>query len=302
MDDTENVSGATRRQLLQEYSDKKMLFRATTRPYKSRLPFRWSVVNPLGASAVAPAPALTAFAVLRNNQQQEFFSFGIGQSIPFTQATTKISTAGDTNQSSARNTNGQEDFIVESVSATCGGLRVEYPEAAQVTNLFTAVTDDDARAAVLGRRSIIDPGTLLAPPQASSPFNLEGALFEGLKPNASVEFQWDRTGIIPIGTLDQVPEGGARSFLHASGSPDTSNRYRIPEGYAWRAKSRPDGDFVCVVSITDAVVCPINLVQLMGYGPATAGDLNTNATPSFLYLDVTMRVHGLGLSQIGMNA
>lgn len=301
MDDTENVSGATRRQLLQEYSDKKMLFRATTRPYKSRLPFRWSVVNPLGASAALPTP-LTAFAVLRNNQQQEFFSFGIGQSIPFTQATTKISTAGDTNQSSARNTNGQEDFIVESVSATCGGLRVEYADTStQVANLFTVVTDDDARAAVLGRRSIIDPGTLLAPPQASSPFNLEGALFEGLKPNASVEFQWDRTGIIPIGTLDQVPEGGARSFLHASGSPDTSNRYRIPEGYAWRAKSRPDGDFVCVVSITDAVVCPINLVTLMGYANPQSGS-DQNATPSFLYLDVTMRVHGLGLSQIGMNA
>ena len=35
------VTGATRRSLINEYADRKLVFRATTRPYKSRLPFRW---------------------------------------------------------------------------------------------------------------------------------------------------------------------------------------------------------------------------------------------------------------------
>ena len=235
-----------------------------------------------------------AFAVLRSGQEREFFSFGVGTAVPFTNATTKIATDSDTNQSNSRNTNGIEDFVIESISASCSGVRVEYLAAdAQVVAL--GLTDDDVIAAFRGGRELVDPGTLIAPPQATSPFNLEGALYEGLKSNCAIEFQWDRTGIIPIGTLDQIPEGGAKSYLHASGVPDTANRYRIPEGYAWRQKARPDGDFVTRATITDAVVCPLNLIPPAGVG-------SVNSVPAFLYSDVEIRVHGLGLSQIGQNA
>jgi len=285
----DNVTGATRAALLQEYQDKKLLFRATTRPYKSRLPFQFSVVNAIGGGAPT-----VAFAVLRSGQDREFFSYGVGQSIPLTNALTKISTDSDTNQSNARNTNGIEDFVIESISASCSGVRCEYA-ATDTQVVALGLTDDDVIAAFRGQREIVDPGNLIAPPQATSPFNLESAMYEGLKPNAALEFQWDRTGIIPVGTLDQVPEGGAKSYLRASGVPDTANRYRVPEGYAWRAKSRPDGDFVARVTITDAVVVPLNLVPPAGVG-------GTNSVPTFLYLDVELRVHGLGLSQIGQNA
>lgn len=290
------VTGATRRSLINEYADRKLVFRATTRPYKSRLPFRWTVVNALTPSG-ATTPTV-AFAVLRSGQEQEFFSYGVGQSIPYTNGQTKISTDSDTNQSNARNTNGIEDFVIESISASCSGVRVEYPAAdpSLVALVAAGVSDDDVFAAFRGLREIVDPGTLIAPPQATSPFNLEGALYEGLKPNCAIQFQWDRTGIIPIGTLDQIPEGGAKSYLHASGVPDTQNRYRVPEGYAWRQKARPDGDFVARANVTDAVVSPINLISLAGQSATV------NAVPSFMYLDVELRVHGLGLSQIGMNA
>lgn len=285
----DQVTGATRAALLQEYSDKKLLFRATTRPYKSRLPFTFSVTNPIGG-----ATPTVAFAVLRSGQEREFFSFAVGQSVPFTNGSTKIATDSDTNQSNARNTNGIEDFVIESISCSCSGVRAQYADAdAQVIAL--GLSDDDVIAAFRGQREIVDPAALLAPPQAVSPFNLESPMFEGLKPNTALEFQWDRTGIIPIGTLDQIPEGGAKSYLRASGVPDTANRYRVPEGYAWRQKARPDGDFVARATVTDAVVVPLNLIAPAGVG-------NTNSVPTFLYLDVEMRVHGLGLSQIGQNA
>lgn len=281
----------TRERLLKEYGQKQPLFRATTRPYKSKLPFTWSVVD-----ARPAAGPNVAFAVLRKGQENEFFGYGLGAAIPVTTTLTKTggATEADTNQGDARNTNGVEDFIIESISCSSSGIRAQYGVAdAQVVAL--ALTDPDVQAAFRGERAIVDPGALLAPPQAVSPFNLEDAMFEGLKSVAAVRFQWDRGGFIPIGSLDQIPEGGARSFLRASGDPRTDNRYKVPEGYAWRRKSMTDADFVTSVKIADAVVCPINLIAPAGQGAVASVPLN-------LYQDVILRVHGLGLSAIGQNA
>jgi hypothetical protein len=280
-----------RERILKEYDSKHLVFRATTRPYKSKLSFVWSVVDP--RPAVAPT---VAFAVLRKGQELEYFGYGLGAAIPVTPNQTKASgaTDADTNQGDARNTNGVEDFVIESISASSSGVRVQYsPTDTQIVAL--GLTDPDVIAAYAGLRGIVDPGTLIAPPQATSPFNLEDAMFEGLKAVASVRFQWDRAGFIPIGTLDQIPEGGARSFLRASGDPRTDNRYKIPEGYAWRRKSMPDADFVTNVRISDTVVCPINLI-------APAGQGATASVPINIMQDVILRVHGLGLSSLGENA
>ena len=286
-----------RSRILAEYQAKKILYRATTRPYKSKLSFVWAVVDARPVPAAAPT---TAFAVLRRGQENEFFGYGLGEAIPATVATpatpaqTKLSTDADTNQGTGRNTNGVEDFVIESISASSSGVRVQYsPTDVQVVAL--ALTDPDVIAAFGGLRSLCDPGTLIAPPQATSPFSLEDAMYEQLKTVASVRFQWDRAGFIPIGTLDQIPEGGARSFLRASGDPRTDNRYKIPEGYAWRRKSMPDADFVTNVKISDTVVCPINLI-------APAGQGSTASVPQNINQDVILRVHGLGLTSLGENA
>ena len=274
-----------RERLLSEYG-KLPYFRATTRPYKSKLPFTWSVADarPVGG------PFTTAFAILRSNQTREFFGYGLGAAIPVTTTATKANgaTEADTNMGDPRNTNGTEDMVIESISASSSGIRVQYSDTdTQVVAL--ALTDPDVIAAFKGLRAIVDPGTMIAPPQATSPFNLEDALFEGLKSVASVKFQWDRSGFIPIGTLDQIPEGAARSFLRASGDPRTDNRYKVPEGYAWRRKSLSAADFICQVSIVDPVVCPINLI-------APAGQGATASVPQNLYQDVIMRVHGIALT------
>lgn len=288
--DATTIYNTTRNRLLKEYDDAKMLFRATTQPFMSKLMFPWQVVQPVPAGAPT-----VAFAVLSAGTERDFFGFGLqSNAIQFTNLSQKPATEGDTNISNARNTNGQTDFIIESISATCAGYRTEYAAAdARVAAL--ALTDQRVIDAFLGKKYLVDPGTLINNPQASSPFNLEDPMFEGLKSVLSIKFTWDRGGFIPIGVLSQIPEGGARSLLKASGIPDTANRYKVPEGYAWRRKAQPDCDFVINAKVTDDVVCPINLVAPAGQGAVAS-------TPLYIYQDVAMRVHGLGLTQIGNNA
>lgn len=274
-----------REQLLNEYSS--MTFRATTQPYKSRLPFTWLVADPLPSLAASTV----AFAVLNQGQVRDYFSFAIGDSVPLTTTATKIATDADTNQADRRNTNGVQDFVIESISASSAGIRAEYTTA----QVPAGIANPDVIAAFKGLRQICDPGTLIAPPQAWSPFSLEDAMYESLKSVAAVYFSWDRGGFIAIGTLDQIPEGGARSLLRASGTPQTENRYKVPEGYAWRRKSKADADFVTKIQIMDTVVCPINTVALAGQG-------STATMPQALYQDIIVRVHGLGLTTLGQNA
>lgn len=279
-----------REQLLAEYVKAGVDYRATTQPYKSRQPFRWIVVDPL---PVAP-PATVAHAILEK-QEREFFSYGIGEQIPWALGTTapfRESTEADTNQGDGRNTNGAMDFCIESVSCSSAGIRPAYT-AAQAAAV--GVTNATVLAAYQGQVQICDPGTLMAPPQAWSPFNLEDAMFEQLKSVSAVRFQWDRGGFIGIGTLDQVPEGAARSLLRASGDPRVDNRYKIEEGYAWRRKSKTDADFVTNVKVMNEVVCPINLVALGGQGAVAT-------MPTYLFQDIIFRVHGMGLSTLGQNA
>jgi hypothetical protein len=282
MADENPVVFASRKQIIAEYQKNNEQFVATTRPYKSVIYFTWEIVN---------AAAGGVYAVLRQNTTVEWFGYGKGDQIPvIPQAQLfKVATDSDTNQSRGRRTNGVEDFCIEGISATAKETRIRY----LTTDIPVTVTDVDVIQAYLGGRSLVDPGLIISPAQESSPFNLEALLYEALKPNCAIQFVWDRRNFIPIGTLDQIPEGGAKSYLHASGQPSTDNRYKIPEGYIWRRTDKPDGDFAVQGQITDSVVVPINPVTLPGGAAATP--------PQFLVQAVAMRLHGLGLGQPGQN-
>jgi hypothetical protein len=282
MADENPVVYASRKQLLAEYQKNNELFVATTRPYKSTLYFVWEVVNDGNG---------VAFAVLRAQTTGEWFGYGKGDQIPVVPqiGLFKVATDSDTNQSRGRRTNGVEDFSIEGISATGKETRIVYP----VASVPAQATDNDVKNSFLGGRSVVDPAAIMLPPQEGSPFNLEALLYEALKPNCAIQFVWDRRNFIPIGTLDQIPEGGAKSYLHASGQPSTDNRYKIPEGYIWRRTDKPDGDFAVQGVITDAIIVPIDLVTLPG-GMAAA-------VPTHLVQAVSMRLHGLGLGQPGAN-
>lgn len=273
-----------RKALLEQYQKENALFIATTRPYRSTVYFPWEIVNGTVALGVA-------YAVLRAGTQLEAFSYGIGDQIPVIPQVNlfKVATSSDTNQSRGRRTNGVEDFVIEGISATNASTRIRYAAA----DIPATATDADVNAAYAGGRALVDPAAIALVPQGGSPFNLEALLYEALKPCCSIDYAWDRRNFIPIGTLDQVPEGGAKSYLHASGSPETNNRYKVPEGYVWRRTDKPDGDFAIRMTITDSVVVPISLLTLPGGG--------ANVIPTHLVTAVAMRVHGLGLGQPGAN-
>ena len=71
------------------------------------------------------------------------------------------------------------------------------------------------------------------------------------------------------------------------------HRYRIPEGYLWRREGLPDAEFVTRGRTPEAVVVPISLIATQGGA--------TLQLPNNLWLDVTVRLHGLVLSNPSQN-
>jgi hypothetical protein len=264
--------------LISQYNALGQPYEAKTKPYKSSQQFQWNVVDALPAGA-----ATMAHAILRLNTQVTWFAYKLGDNIPYGPAgVTRIAVESDTNLSKPRQTNGVEDLVIEGISASAKSARIQY-----TTTIFTG-TDPDDIAAFLGTRAIYDPASLDTPPQLWSPNNGEMVLFEAMKPLCAIEFEWDRRRVEKIGTLDEIPEGGAKSFLHASGDPRTDNRYRIPEGYLWRREGQPDSEFIVRGTIAEAIVVPISLIATQGGAVLQL--------PQSLFLDVTIRLHGLALS------
>jgi hypothetical protein len=273
-----DITFATQKtKLISQYNALNTNYEAKTKPYKSSQQFTWNVVDPF------PATATMAHAVLRLNFLVTWFGYKLGDNISYgPPGVTRIAVESDTNLSKPRQTNGVEDMVIEGISATCKSARLDYS-----TTVFTG-TDTDDIAAYLGGRPIYDPAALASPPQLWSPFNSEMVLFEAMKPMTAIEFEWDRRRVEKIGTLDEIPEGGAKSFLHSSGDPRTDNRYRIPEGYMWRREGMPDSEFIVRGTVAEAVVVPVSLIA------PTAGA--TLIKPNNLYIDITIRLHGLALS------
>ncbi len=278
--------GTGRERLLEEYEAIGNPFYGTTRPYKSTARLVFDVVN-----AVPVAAPTVAFLVARQNQVLKWFNYGVGGQIPFTTAGVKVATEADTNLSNGTHTNGVGDFVIEGISCTGNAPRVEYPDAV----VPASYSDPDVRGATEGTVTALDPGAIIQPPQLSSPFNLQHVLMQAVIPKLAITFSWDRGTTIPIGTIDQIPEGGARSYLMASGEPSTENRMRIPEGYLWRRQGKKDSDLTVLGSMADQVVVPINIVQLVDAAATPV------TVPSHVFLDLVIRLHGIEFQPIGQN-
>lgn len=269
-----------RTKLLDRYKNANADFLARTKPYRSTCQLVWEIVDKLPASA----PTM-AFAVCRGGQRMEFFNYGSGDQIPFGVGTTRLATDADTNLSKGRRTNGTEDFVMEGISLTNKGKRIQY-----ATNTTPAETgaDSDVLPAYLGQRSVYDPGSLLCPPQMFSPFNGENAMYQAVLPFLSLDFEFDRNRIEKIGCCDEIPEGGAKSLLNSSGDPNTNNRYKVPEGFLWRRSGEPDSEFVARATLTESVIVPISLIGL-------GGQTSALTVPKYIFTDIAMRLHGISI-------
>lgn len=267
-----------RSQVLEAYQKAGQPFNASTKPYKSTHQFVGTIVDPNLTLGIAYAVFKTG-----NANSVEWFDYGIGDEILFgAPPGIRRGLEDDTNLSLRRQTDGAEDFIIEGMSATARSTRFAYTAVPPAT----PPVDPDVVAAYLGNAVILDPAAIAIPPQVNSPFNLENTLMSALAPHIQIEFEWDRETVKKIGTLDQIPEGGAKSFLRSNGDPRTDDRFRIPEGFLWRRAGQPDSEFVVRGTLAEAVVVPINLVL-------RPGDATTFVAPRFVMLDITVRVHGL---------
>jgi hypothetical protein len=261
-------------------------FTAGTKPYKSTVSFTFNATNLISA-------ATTVWYVAPSGVPLTWFGYKLADVVPSTGAqvagTVAYRTANeaDTNISKARTTNGAEDFIIEGMSASCRSVRAGWN---QLGGSPPAITDANVANCLLGNLPIYDPGAMYLPPQIQSPFNLEMGLFRHLGPYVSVEFEWDRSRIVKMGTLDQIPEGAANSYLRASGEPSTNDRYRIPEGYIWRREGEPDSEFITRGTLQDALCVPMLRVAVPT--TSTVADVEN---PALVNIDVVLRLHGLSV-------
>jgi hypothetical protein len=277
-----------RKKVIEAYKAAGEPFTASTKPYKSTVTFVFTRANTITASAVS-------WLIARGNQRLQWFSYKIGDVVPgnsFLSIPYRAALEDDTNLSKASTTNGAEDFVIEGMSASNRSIRVTYatadggtPGSASSSDL----TDTDALNAVRGGVPIYDPGALYVPPQVQSPFNLESGLYRAIAGHISVEFTWDRGRIVKMGTLEQIPEGAANSYLRAVGEPSTNDRYRIPEGYLWRREGQPDCEFVITGVLTEPVAVPILNVAVPSSVTPTVSVLGA------AMLDVVLRLHGLSV-------
>jgi hypothetical protein len=278
---TDSLFATARTNVIEAYKKAGQSFLANTKPYKSKATFLWNYSGSFNATAGDPT---NGYLICRKGQVVEWFSYGLGDIVAGSNAGDAILTAdeNDTNLAKGRSTNGAEDFVIESISATLSDIRQK------ATGTVPGTTDDpDLQLLAQGKVPFLDPAAIITPPQLMSPFNLESALMSALAPNVSIEFEWDRGRIIKVGTLDQIPEGGAKSFLRANGDPRTDDRYKIPEGYVWRRDGQPDSEFIVRGTVRRSVVIPVTLALPPG--------AENHILPTFVFTDIVLRLHGLGV-------
>jgi len=266
-----------RNKILEAYTQAGQPFQASTKPYKSTVTFSYQNVEVIAAATIA-------WMVAKSGQAYEWFGYKISDPVPGNSGVPayRHGNEADTNISKARTTNGAEDFVIEAMSASCRGIRVKS-SAFEVASV-------EASNCLVGNYPIYDPGSLYIAPQIMSPFNLQNGLYRNMAPYISIEFEWDRSRITKVGTLEQLPEGGANSYLNSSGEPSTNDRYRIPEGYIWRREGEPDSEFIVRGTLQDSIACPMLQVSTPGVGTTP---LVVNATS--VNLDVVLRLHGLSV-------
>jgi hypothetical protein len=282
------VFSTTRERMLEAYKKANQEVICHTIPYHSTGVIAFDVVDP----SVAVPPGV-AFAVARRNQAITLFDYGVGNEVNLGGSGNKRATDAETNLAKGHSTNGAQDYIIEGVGFSCRGMRLAY-SGAQLTALQALVADADVEAMLLGDRTIYDPAGIVTPPQMQSPFNLEQGMFQALLAQTSVEFLFDRKRVEKIGALDLLPQAGANSFLRANGVPESSNKYRIPEGYVWRKDGQADSELEVNLRLQNAVVVPLNNLITWDVGA-------TNVYPTTIWLELKMVLFGLGIDMPSQN-
>lgn len=286
---------SARKNLIESYVKEGGAFVAMTKPYKSIASILFETVDAFPGAAVPMAHARAA------KQQVRWFDFGTGQAV---QDVTNLSFQAPnswTNQGKASETNGGVDFCIEGISLSFRPPRFIYSVAdaplASSLDPYVRTMYDGIGATGASPTPVVavDPAALASPPQVGSPFNLEQAFASAISPALAIKLQWNKEQTEYLGSADEIPEGGARSYLRANGQPRIDNRYKIPEGYMWYRSGRTDSQFNVIGDLTEGVVVPFNGIALFGASAPIV-------FPTRIAVDIICRVHGLSVRRPSTNA
>jgi hypothetical protein len=278
-----------RQQALAGYKAQNTSFIARTTPYHSVQFLQFDVVS----YDAAPAPG-TAYAVARKGQELNWFGYGVGDRISVSSGVIAgqvqlQATESETVLTKGKSTQGAADFVIEGIGLSHRGTRQIF-SGAILTALQATTTDPDVLAAFTGLNMSMDPAALITPPQVQSPFNLEDTLWNAVNPVLRLNFEIDgaQTALAKIGPCDIMPQAGASSYLRSNGVPDTSNKFRIPEGILWRRDGETDSELIVKGRLDRDIIVPIS-------GTVSPFDGATLLMPSYIILDLSMRLYGLEL-------
>lgn len=277
-----------RQELLKMYEAANRPFIARTTPYHSVQFLQFDVVS----FDSSPSPG-TGYAIARAGQELNFFSYGVGDRITVSNgvlagAVQINATESETVLTKGKSTQGAADFVIEGIGLSHRATRMFCNPGATLTALQASTSDASVTASFTGVNVMADPAALLLPPQAMSPFNLEDALWQAVNPMLRLNFEIDgaQTALAKIGPADIMPQAGASSYLRSNGNPDTSNRFRIPEGILWRRDGETDSELIVKARLDRDVIVPIN-------GTVSPFDGATILHPDYIILDLSMRLYGL---------
>lgn len=279
----ENLIPSAYEQLLNQYKSGGAPFHISTRPYYSTGAF----IFESDGFTVALQGAVRRVLVAREGQELKLFSYGVGDNVDGVQLGDRAATDADTNQAEAQETN-DEDFAIEGLSASTVGTRIDY---APVTfdvgfpNLSAAFRAGVADGSII----VEDPASIIVPPEIGSPLTLEEVLFRALAPHVTLRWAWNRKSGDFIGTLDQIPVGGAKSYLKANGEPTHHNFFRLPEGQKWRREGESRDSKLAVLAKLQRDV----YVIVAEPGIVTSADPAGNiGSLERVLLDWKLRLHG----------
>jgi hypothetical protein len=279
-----------RAEVLKMYEAANRPFIARTTPYHSTQFVQFDVVS----FDASPAPG-TGYAIARAGQELNFFSYGIGDRITVSSGVLAgqvqiNATESETVLTKGKSTQGAADFVIEGIGLSHRASRMVFNAGTSLTALQASTTDPSVLAAFTGVNIIADPAALVMPPQVMSPFNLEDTLWQAVNPMIRLNFEIDgaQTALAKLGPADIMPQAGASSYLRSNGNPDTSNRFRIPEGILWRRDGETDSELIVKARLDRDIIVPLN-------GTVSPFDGATILHPDYIILDLSMRLYGLEL-------
>jgi hypothetical protein len=260
-------------------------FQSLTRRYYSTAAFPFTIED------LHPTTSPTqAFAVLEAGTEIEFFDYGRrNDTRPDGFGGQLEADESDTNLDEAYYTEASRDFAFESLALTRSGHRIQWiaPSTTSLEIGTETIGNEDVALAFRGQWPIDDPGSLMSPPQLASPANLRDVFAEAVKACFLLTLEWDERAKVPLGRLDGLPEGGAKSLLNSGGLPFQGNRMMIPDGQHWRGRGRGDNSNTLMelhAKCFKSIVIPITLPTLLGQ--------STKEPPLGIAVDFTISLFG----------